>query len=44
MIVDDDANCRAVLCDVLAGEPYILLERDSRGTKEGLKRAGAYVG
>ena len=26
MIVDDDANSRAVLCDVLGGEPYTLLE------------------
>jgi DNA-binding response OmpR family regulator len=26
MIVDDDANCLAVLCDVLEGEPYTLLE------------------
>jgi len=26
LIVDDDANSRAVLCDVLSGEPYILLE------------------
>ena len=26
IIVDDDANSRAVLCDVLGGEPYTLLE------------------
>ena len=26
MIVDDDANSRAVLCDVLGGEPYTLIE------------------
>jgi CheY-like chemotaxis protein len=26
LIVDDDANSRAVLCDVLGGEPYTLLE------------------
>ena len=26
LIVDDDANCRTVLCDVLEGEPYTLLE------------------
>lgn len=26
LIVDDDANSRAVLCDALAGEPYTLLE------------------
>ena len=26
MIVDDDVNSRAVLCDVLGGEPYTLLE------------------
>jgi DNA-binding response OmpR family regulator len=26
LIVDDDADSRAVLCDVLAGEPYTLLE------------------
>jgi DNA-binding response OmpR family regulator len=26
LIVDDDANSRAVLCDALCGEPYTLLE------------------
>jgi DNA-binding response OmpR family regulator len=28
LIVDDDANSRAVICDALSGEPYTLLEAD----------------
>jgi DNA-binding response OmpR family regulator len=41
LIVDDDANSRAVLCDVLASEPYTLLE--ARNGREALEMADREV-